>query len=53
MKHERQDHEMDNNTESINDAIKALMIDVRFLSPSLLDQDNINMVIFIIFFGAT
>ena len=38
---------MDNDIKNINDTIEALMIDVRFSSPSLLDQNNVNTDIFI------
>ncbi len=42
---------MDDDTESINDATEALMIDVGFSSPSPLDQDNVNTDTFITSFG--
>lgn len=48
--HERVDHKMGNNTKSINDVADALMIDIEFLLSSPLDQDNVNMDIFITFF---
>ena len=42
---------MDNDTESFDDAAEALMIDVGFLSPIPLDQDNVNTDTFITSFG--
>ena len=49
--HERVDHEMEDDTESIDDAAEVLMIDVGFSSPSLLDQENVNTDTFITSFG--
>lgn len=37
MEYEKVDYEIDNNTKNINDIAKALIINVGFSSPSLLD----------------
>lgn len=41
------DYERDNNTKSIDDTAEALMIDIRFSSFFLLNQDNVNTDTFI------
>lgn len=51
MEYERIDHNIDHDTESINDIIEILMINVRFSLFFQLDLDNININIFIISFG--
>ena len=45
--HEEVDHESDDNTDSIDDAAEAFMIDFKFLSPSPLDKENSNTDTFI------
>ena len=49
--YEEIDHEMDDDTKSIDDIAEALMIDMRFSSLSSLNQDNVNTDIFITSFG--
>ena len=51
MEHEEVDHEIDDDTKSINNAVEALMIHVRFSSSFSLDPNNINMKIFITSFA--
>lgn len=41
------DYKRDNNMENINDTAKALMIDIRFSSPPLFNQESVNIDIFI------
>lgn len=45
--HERVDYERDDDSENIDDTAEALMIDIGFSSPSLLDQENVNTDTFI------
>ena len=49
--HEGVDYERDDDSESIDDAAEALMIDIGSSSPSPLDQENLNTDIFITSFG--
>ena len=44
---ERVDHKSNDDTESINNLREALIIDIEYSSPSLLDQENLNTDTFI------
>lgn len=44
------DYKSDDDTDNIDDAAKALIINIEFLSPSPLDKKNLNTNTFIIFF---
>lgn len=51
MEYKRVDYKIDNNIESSdNDIVEALIIDIKFSSSSQLDQENININIFITFY---
>lgn len=48
-KYEKVDYEKNNDLKSNDDIVKVLMIDIEFLLPFLLDQENINIDNFITF----